>query len=93
MGCLQSCILFWEGNVENMSIDKTFYAGVALVILGGIIDRAIYHWWYLPGIGKTFAFVVSLDNIIMYYKMPISWLGLGPILVGLICVFATLRNN
>ena len=63
-----------------------FTIGCLLIILGTFIDRALYYWIYLPRIGKTFAFYVSPNEIIAFYKWPVSWIGLLLITLGLILI-------
>ena len=64
-----------------MRIDK-FIFGAILVIIGLFIDRIIYHLVYLPRIGKAFALYVSTTEIMQFYKLPVSWIGLVFIVTG-----------
>lgn len=64
-----------------------FSLGAVLVILGGLYDSALYYWYYLPSIGKAFDWVVSVPDVVDFYRKPYSWIGLVAVVIGLLLVF------
>lgn len=63
---------------------KLFLTGIVFLNIGGILDRIIYLYYYLPKSKYAGELIVGLKGIFSFYKWPVSWIGLCLIVVGVV---------
>ncbi len=88
---MQSNILCWSRNVRILILDK-FVLGAVIATSGAFLDRILYNYLYLYKIDKAFVFKLSFEEIITFYKLPISWIGPFLIITGLFIIYFSKTN-